>query len=109
MPSREPARVFPVVGHGRRAVPPTSSRVRDGLPLVSRAARLFCCRPAQRNTQEETMLQGRVLIADDDPLIRLDLRTMLESIGHEVVGEADNGENACYMARSLKPDLIILD
>src|ERR1051326_2194839 len=55
------------------------------------------------------MLQGRVLIADDDPLIRLDLKTMLESIGHEVVGEADNGENACYMARSLKPDLIILD
>src|SRR2546421_12746594 len=55
------------------------------------------------------MLQGKVLIADDDPLIRLDLKTMLESIGHEVVGEADNGENACYMARSLKPDLIILD
>ncbi len=55
------------------------------------------------------MLQGRVLIADDDAVIRMDLKAMLEDLGHEVVGEADNGESACYMARSLKPDLIILD
>jgi two-component system, response regulator PdtaR len=55
------------------------------------------------------MLCGRVLIADDDPVIRMDLRAMLEELGHEVVGEADNGEAACYMARSLKPDLAILD
>ena len=55
------------------------------------------------------MLQGRVLIADDDAVIRMDLRTMLEDLGHEVVGEADNGEAACYMAKSLKPDLVILD
>lgn len=55
------------------------------------------------------MLQGRVLIADDDAVIRMDLRTMLEDLGHEVVGEADNGEAACYLAKSLKPDLVILD
>jgi len=55
------------------------------------------------------MQQGRVLIADDEAVIRMDLRAMLEELGHEVVGEADNGETACYMARSLKPDLIILD
>lgn len=55
------------------------------------------------------MLQAKILIADDDPLIRIDLRTLLESIGHTVVGEASNGEEACYLARSLKPDLIILD
>src|SRR6185436_18473062 len=55
------------------------------------------------------MVQGRVLIADDDAVIRMDLKAMLEDLGHEVVGEADNGESACYMARSLKPDLIILD
>src|SRR5947209_6329698 len=52
---------------------------------------------------------GRVLIADDDPVIRMDLKTMLEGLGHEVVGEADNGEAATYLARSLKPDLVILD
>lgn len=55
------------------------------------------------------MQQGRVLIADDDAVIRMDLKTMLEDIGHEVVGEADNGETACYLARNLKPDLVLLD
>jgi response regulator NasT len=55
------------------------------------------------------MQQGRILIADDDAVLRLDLRTMLENMGHSVVGEADNGESACYLARSLRPDLIILD
>ena len=55
------------------------------------------------------MQQGRILIADDDAVLRLDLRTMLENMGHCVVGEADNGETACYLARSLRPDLIILD
>ncbi len=34
---------------------------------------------------------------------------MLECLGHSVVGEADNGEAACYLARNLRPDLIILD
>jgi two-component system, response regulator PdtaR len=55
------------------------------------------------------MICGKVLIADDDPVIRMDLRAMLEELGHQVVGEADNGETAGYMARSLKPDLVILD
>lgn len=55
------------------------------------------------------MHRGRVLIADDDAVIRMDLRAMLEALGHEVVGEADNGETACYLARSLRPDLVILD
>jgi two-component system, response regulator PdtaR len=55
------------------------------------------------------MQQCKVLIADDDAVIRMDLKAMLEEIGHSVVGDADNGETACYLARSLKPDLIILD
>jgi AmiR/NasT family two-component response regulator len=55
------------------------------------------------------MQQGKILIADDEAMIRLDLRKMLEEIGHCVVGEADNGETACHLARSLRPDLIILD
>ena len=55
------------------------------------------------------MQHGRVLIADDDAVIRMDLKAMLEEIGHEVIAEADNGETACYLARSLKPDLVILD
>src|SRR5438105_4558243 len=55
------------------------------------------------------MQQGRVIIADDDPVIRMDLKAMLEEMGHQVVGEADNGETALFLSRKLKPDLIILD
>jgi len=55
------------------------------------------------------MQQGNIIIADDDAVLRLDLRTMLEAMGHQVVGEADNGETACGLARSLQADLIILD
>lgn len=55
------------------------------------------------------MFQARILIADDDAMIRMDLRQMLEDLGHCVVGEADNGETACHLARSLRPELTILD
>ena len=55
------------------------------------------------------MQQGQILIADDDAVLRLDLKNMLESMGHTVIGEADNGEAAVLMARNLRPDLIVLD
>lgn len=55
------------------------------------------------------MKSYRVLIVDDEPVIRLDLRTMLEPMGHEVVGEADNGVDALQLARTLQPDLVIAD
>ncbi|MER3497005.1 MAG: response regulator, partial [Armatimonadota bacterium] len=51
------------------------------------------------------MAKTRVLIADDDPIIRLDLRNVLESLGYEVVAEADNGQQAVEMARSTTPDV----
>ncbi len=51
----------------------------------------------------------RVLIADDDPIIRLDLKQMLENLGYEVVAEAGDGQQALTMARELKPDICILD
>ena len=53
--------------------------------------------------------QRRVLIAEDEALIRLDLKEMLEEEGYDVVGEASNGEEAVKLAEELKPDLVILD
>lgn len=51
----------------------------------------------------------RVLIADDEAVIRMGLRAMLEEAGHEVVGTATNGKTAVRLAESAKPDLAILD
>ena len=51
----------------------------------------------------------RVLIAEDEALIRLDLKEMLEEEGYDVVGEAGDGETAVSMARDLRPELVILD
>lgn len=51
----------------------------------------------------------RVLIAEDEALIRLDLKEMLTEEGHEVVGEARNGAEAIELARSLHPDVVFMD
>ena len=51
----------------------------------------------------------RVLVADDESIIRLDLRETLRKMGHEVVAEAGDGKRAVELARQLKPDLVILD
>jgi response regulator NasT len=51
----------------------------------------------------------RVVIAEDEALIRLDLKEMLEEEGFEVVGEAGDGETAVSLTQQTKPDLVILD
>ena len=51
----------------------------------------------------------KVVLADDEALIRLDIREMLTEAGHEVAGEANNGEDAVAMTRALQPDLVIMD
>jgi len=53
--------------------------------------------------------QPKVLIAEDEAIIRLDLKEMLEEEGIEVVGEASDGEAAIRLARERKPDLVIMD
>jgi AmiR/NasT family two-component response regulator len=51
----------------------------------------------------------RILIADDEPLIRVDLRELLEELGHEVVAEATDGKEALALIETKRPDLVILD
>ncbi|MQA07424.1 MAG: response regulator [Pseudonocardiaceae bacterium] len=58
---------------------------------------------------ETTTTGRRVLVAEDEALIRLDLVEMLREEGYEVVGEAGDGAQAVELATELKPDLVILD
>ena len=51
----------------------------------------------------------RILIAEDETIIRLDLRDLLERAGHEVVAEARDGEEAVELAREHAPELAVLD
>jgi response regulator NasT len=51
----------------------------------------------------------RVLVAEDEALIRLDLVEMLREEGYDVVGEAGDGEQAVELATALKPDLVVMD
>ena len=51
----------------------------------------------------------RVVIAEDEALIRLDLKEMLEEEGYDIVGEAADGEQAIELAQELLPDLVICD
>ena len=57
----------------------------------------------------EDMEKLKVLLADDEALIRLDVREMLTDAGHTVVAEAKNGDEAIKLVRELKPDFVIMD
>ncbi len=55
------------------------------------------------------MERTRVIIADDESVIRADLREMLTNLGYLVVGEVGDGQSAVNLARELKPDVVIMD
>jgi len=61
------------------------------------------------NRVEEGATRWRIIIADDESLIRLDLREMLTHLGYDVIGEAGDGRSAMELARRLRPDLLIMD
>ena len=51
----------------------------------------------------------RVIIADDESIIRMDLREMLSNLGYLVVGEVGDGRSAVNLAQELKPDVVVMD
>ncbi len=55
------------------------------------------------------MTPTRILIVDDDSLIRMDLRELLHGMEYQIVGEAGDAQSAIHLARSLRPDLVIMD
>jgi AmiR/NasT family two-component response regulator len=58
---------------------------------------------------EEAATGRRVLVAEDDALIRLDLVEMLSEEGYTVVGQAGDGEQAVELAGQVRPDMVIMD
>ncbi len=55
------------------------------------------------------MERTRVIIADDESVIRTDLREMLTNLNYLVIGEVGDGRSAVNLARELKPDVVIMD
>jgi two-component system, response regulator PdtaR len=58
---------------------------------------------------EASQRRPRVVVAEDEAIIRLDLRELLEEEGYEVAGETGRGDDAIRLVRALRPDLAILD
>lgn len=55
------------------------------------------------------MERTRIIIADDESIVRADLKEMLNNLGYLVVGDVGDGESAVNLARELKPDVVLMD
>ncbi len=63
----------------------------------------------ERKTKSPDSAGRRILVAEDEALIRLDLVELLSENGMQVIGQASNGEEAVELARSLRPDVVVMD
>src|SRR5512134_903314 len=102
-------------GSTRGAGPRTRGWVSPGSGSASAISVGRCtCRPLPRKERPSWLTfpsaaSMRVLLADDHALFREGLRLILERAGHEVAGEAADGHEACKLARTLSPDIAVLD
>ncbi len=64
---------------------------------------------SQTNNDTKSNTMYRIVVAEDETLIRMDLVEMLTESGYQVVAQATNGQEAITLATEHKPDLIILD
>src|ERR1041385_7054435 len=74
--------------------------------LISTTTATMC---SMTGSETDAAKPHRVLVAEDEALIRMDLAEMLREEGYEIVGEAGDGQEAVDLAESLKPDLVIMD
>jgi two-component system, response regulator PdtaR len=65
--------------------------------------------PSVSQTVERAVDPLRIIVADDESIIRLDLKETLQKMGHQIIGEAGDGRRAVELARQLRPDLVVLD
>ncbi|GAA1848955.1 response regulator [Pseudonocardia alni subsp. carboxydivorans] len=65
--------------------------------------------PAEKPAEDGPQPGWRVLVVEDEALIRMDLAEMLSEEGYRIAGEAGDGEAAITQARELRPDLVIMD
>ncbi len=63
----------------------------------------------RQSVGEINVERTRIIIADDESLIRMDLREMLTNLGYLVVGDVGDGRSAVNLARELRPDIVIMD
>ncbi|AMT94031.1 MULTISPECIES: ANTAR domain-containing response regulator [Brevibacterium] len=64
---------------------------------------------SEESTSDESVPVRRVVVAEDEAVIRLDIVEMLREVGYDVVGEAADGESAIRLAEELRPDLVVMD
>ncbi len=62
-----------------------------------------------KTQRTERTERTRIIIADDESIIRADLREMLTNLGYLVIGEVGDGRSAVNLARELRPDIVIMD
>lgn len=66
-------------------------------------------RAMDRKNGVRKQMNPSILIVEDESILRMDLKEMIEEAGYRVIGEAGDGEKAIELAHQLKPDLIIMD
>ena len=82
-----------------------------GVNVIPDAARLTLHRAIAPGLRSEgdSGVSLRVIVAEDETIIRMDLTERLQASGYQVVGEAGDGESAVKMARELRPDVVVMD
>ena len=109
--ARDARRHADALGPSPRRPPPTvrRARARAGRAPRPHLGRAVGSLSALDTVTEAATRPTRVVIAEDEAIIRLDLREILEEEGYDVVGETGRGDEAIELVRELRPDLVILD
>src|SRR6476646_1441449 len=104
---------------GERQTPVPYKRSPKGDTMAGECCRRVSCSRSARGEewprmndpvgQEGCPAPRRVVVAEDETLIRMDLVEMLREEGYDVVGEAEDGQRAVELAEEHKPDLVIMD